>query len=633
MANISETLRIQDQFSSVFERFSSIGERVSQTLDKINNRLDENGNKQEQAAKKTDTHNNAAKRCTASVDGLAASVGKLVAVIGGLATIRAFVGLSDQITQTQARLNAIKGEYADVAELNDAIFAAAQRSRGSYLDMASSVASLKAQTGDVFASTAEAVRFTELLNKQFTISGTSASGVASTMYNLTQALATGVLRGNDLQMVLSNSPALIQKISDYMGVTIGEIREMAQDGKITADIVKNAIMGAGEEIDAEFEKMPMTFGQAVQKLKNEGIRAIEPLRQAFSNFVNSEAFENMMATISTGIEVLATIATEAFNGIAAAVDWASQNTDILINALGIVGGAYLALQAVSVGSALASAAAWAVAHWPILLLGAVLGMVAANAISMGMTFQEVGTFVGQVFGFIYAVGYNAFAGLWNVIASFAEFFANVWNDPLGATVRLFQSVFDSILGMVEATANAIDALLGSNLSGAVAGFRGKLAGWVSDKFGDNAVQIQRMANIDTAETMASFGEIGGNLGGKIDKLGGSVEGLTNSLGDLGDFEVPDYSGAGAGGSGKKANVGTVDKVKEAKLSDEDVKLYRDLAERRYMANVELQTLAPSISVSIPESAAKNLTSEDVANKLKVMLIQQAAAHTSVAHAH
>ena len=633
MANISETLRIQDQFSSVFERFTSIGERVGQTLDKVNTRLDENGNKQEQAARKTDTHNNAAKRCQASVDGLASSVGRLVAVIGGLATVRAFVGLSDQITQTQARLNAIKGEYADVAELNDAIFAAAQRSRGSYLDMASSVASLKAQTGDVFASTAEAVRFTELLNKQFVLSGTSASGVASTMYNLTQALATGVLRGNDLQMVLSNSPALIQKISDYMGVTIGEIREMAQDGKITADIVKNAIMGAGEEIDAQFEKMPMTFGQAMQKVKNEGVRAIEPLRTAFTNFVNSETFDRMMGTISNGIEVLTTIGTEAFNGLAAAADWAAQNSDVLITALGLVGGAYLALQAVSVGSALASAAAWAIAHWPVLLLGAALGMAAAAAINAGMTFQEVGTFVGTVFGFIYAVGYNAFAGLWNVVASFAEFFANVWNDPLGATVRLFQSVFDSILGMVEATANAIDALLGSNLSGAVAGFRGKLSGWVSEKFGDNAVKIQRMANIDTATTMNTFADFGGNLGGKIDRIGNTVDGLTDTLGDFGNFEIPDYSGGGSGGSGKKANVGTVDKVKNVKLSDEDVKIYRDLAERKYMANVELQTLAPNISVSIPESAAKNLTSEDVANKLKAILIEQAAAHTAVAYAH
>lgn len=633
MANISETLRIQDQFSSVFERFTSIGERVGQTLDKVNNRLDENGNKQEQAAKKTDTHNNAAKRCTTSVDGLASSVGKLVAVIGGLATIKAFTGLSDQITQTQARLEAIKGEYSDVAELNDAIFAAAQRSRGSYLDMASSVASLKAQTGDVFSSTAEAVRFTELLNKQFTISGTSASGVASTMYNLTQALATGVLRGNDLQMVLSNSPALIQKISDYMGVTIGEIREMAQDGKITADIVKNAIMGAGDEIDAQFEKMPMTFGQAIQKVKNEGVRAIEPLRQAFTNFVNSDSFDQITSTITSGMYVLAEIATEAFNGIAAAADWATQNSDILITALGMVAGAYFALQAVSVGSALASAAAWAIAHWPILLIGAAIGMAVAAAINAGMTFQQIGMVVGQVFGFIYAVGYNVIAGLWNVIATFAEFFANVWNDPLGATIRAFQSAFDAILGMVEAAANAIDALLGSNLSGAVSGFRGKLSGWVSDKFGDNAVQIQRMANLDTSTTMASFGEIGGNLGGKIDRLGGTVEGLSDSLGDFGSFEIPDYSGGGAGGSGKKANVGTVDKVKNVKLSDEDIKVYRDLAERKYMANVELQTFAPNISVSIPESAAKNLTSEDVANKLKTILIEQAAAHTAVAYAH
>jgi len=637
MAAIEETLQINDKFSATFNHFDDLGQRIASTLERMDSRLEQYGKAQEEAAQKTKTHDDAAKKADASISKLEGTVRGVIAALGGFAAARAFVGLSDQIAQTEARLDAIKGEFADVGQLQDAIFAAAQRSRGSYMDIAATVASLNAQTKGVFNSTGESVRFAELLNKQFAISGTSAAGIQSTMYNLTQALATGVLRGNDLQMVLSNSPAIIQKIGDYMGEDIGKIREMAQQGQITADIVKNAILKYGSEIDAQFEEMPMTFGQAMQKLKNEGVRALQPLSKAFTDFMQSDSFDAIMSSISDGIVLFANIGQVALNGLAAAIEWATQNFDMLIMAIGIVAGAYLAVQIASVGSALASAAAWAMANLPLILIGVLLGAIVASMINAGVTFTQIGQTIGQVFGFIYALGYNAFANLWNVIASFAEFFANVWNDPLAATIQLFTGVFDAILGMVEAVANAIDALLNSNLSGAVAGFRGKLSGWVDANYGDKAVEIKRMANIDTGTTMGDFGDIGANLGSKIDGLGGKIGGLGDSIGGLGDFgsiEIPDYSGSGAGGgAGKKANVGTVDKVKDVKLSDEDLKVYRDLAERRYMANVELQTLAPEINVSIPESAAKNLTSQDVADKLKAILIEQSAAHTAVAHAH
>lgn len=272
------------------------------------------------------------------------------------------------------------------------------------------------------------------------------------------------------------------------------------------------------------------------------------------------------------------------------------------------------------------------AHIPVLLLVMVLAaaMIAAQQFGIGM--QEVGMWVGQVFGMLYAVGYNVFASLWNLIASFAEFFANVWNDPLGATARLFFNVFDVILGIVETTAGAIDALLGSDLSGAVSGFRSKMAGWVDDTFGENAVQIKRMANLDVYNTSQEWGQYGGSLGNKLDNLSFSVNDLTSGLGELSGFSF--NGGLGNGGAGK-SNVGSVDRVKsiegDVKLSDEDLKLYRDLAERRYMNEIELKTLAPNITVTLPAGAGGNLTAEDVANRIKAMLIEQMNAHTAVSH--
>lgn len=636
MAAISETLQIQDKFSSVFSRFDQLGQKVSGTLDKTGKSLDQYGGKQEEAAQKTKTHEDAAKKADASIDKLGSTVKRVIAALAGFTAARSFINLADDLSLMTTRLNNVNDGLQTTGEFYDMIFQASQRSRGNFQDMARTVSSLKAQTGDTFKSVQEAVRFTELLNKQFKIAGTDATGIASTMYNLTQALSTGTLRGQDLNTVFANAPQIVKRIADYMDEPIGNIKKLAEEGKISADIVKNAILGSAEDINNQFNAMPMTFGDAMQKIKNAGIVAIQPLADMFAQAIASPEFDAAIQMITDGLFVLSEIGSMVFDGLGQAINWAKDNMDILSSVVAFAAGVFLALQAASVGSALATAVSWAMANWPILLMVALAGALMVAIVNTGTTFAEVGQQVGQVFGFIYALGYNAFANLWNVIASFAEFFANVWNDPLAATIQLFTGVFDAILGMVEAVANAIDALLNSNLSGAVAGFRGKLSGWVDANYGDKAVEIKRMANIDTGTAMGNFGDIGANLGSKIDGLGGKIGGLGDSIGGLGDFgsiEIPDYSGSGAGGSGKKANVGTVDKVKDVKLSDEDLKVYRDLAERRYMANVELQTLAPEINVSIPESAAKNLTSQDVADKLKAILIEQSAAHTAVAHAH
>lgn len=271
------------------------------------------------------------------------------------------------------------------------------------------------------------------------------------------------------------------------------------------------------------------------------------------------------------------------------------------------------------------------AHLPIALLIMILAaaMIAAQQFGIGM--QEVGGWVGQVFGMIYAVGYNVFATLWNVIAAFAEFFANVWNDPLGATVRLFAEVFDSILGMVETVAGAIDALLGSDLSGAVAGFRDKVSGWVDENFGENAVQIKRMSTLDVYGTSKQWGQYGSNLGSKLDNLSLNLEDLTGGLGGLGNgsFSVPSGDSMDIGKVGSVGNVKNVEG--SVNLADEDLKLYRDMAERRYMNQVELKTLAPNISVTLPSGSGKNLTAEDVADRIRRMLIEQMASSTAVSH--
>lgn len=716
MGNIRETLEIQDRFSTSFRDFTSLGERVSNTLERIDTRLDEYTAKQEAAGRAVNGHAQQAKSAAGSLEGLVSVVGRVAAALGGIAAVRGILNLSDELTQTQARLNAINDGLQTNAELNNMIFAAAQRARGSYIGMAQNVAALKAQTGEVFRSTAEAVRFTELLNKQFAISGTNASGIASTMYNLTQALATGVLRGNDLQMVLSNSPAIVQRIAKYMDVPVGKIKELAQQGKITADIVKNAIMGAGEEIDAQFEDMPMTFGQAMQKIKNVAVMAFQPIGQMIADAINSEEFESVTQSIATGIAMAARIGARGFELLGKMVRFASDNMQTIGPILGIIVGAIAAYNTIigiataltaahgavstiaAVGEAMYAAAAGAaaagqsafnaaLAACPITWVVAAIVAAIAVVVALIMWFHELANTGHTIFGDIAGVAMGAFAVIQNALAVVAnafimaaEFIVNAWNAGVFAIQNAIYTfalnaanAFNSVIDAADAAATAIANAFVAGANMAIGGINKLIAalntipgvniGSVSELGEVGSVISQRIdvsgfkaptkpskVSFDRFETTsmgdafstgfekgASFGD---NAQGKIT---GAIDGLKGGLGDLmGGGDIGDLidsnealADAAGGGSGKggKQNVGTVDKVKNVKLSDEDMKIYRDLAERRYMANVELQTLAPNISVSIPESAAKNLTSEDVANKLKAILIEQAASHTAVAHAH
>lgn len=220
-------------------------------------------------------------------------------------SVKAFVGLSDEMTQIRARLDAINDGHQTTLELQEMIFQSAQRARGEYKMTMDIVSKLGAQAKDAFASNQETIAFAENLNKLFTISGTSAQGVESVMYNLTQAMASGVLRGQDLNAVMANTPQLIQIIADYMDAPIGQIRKLAEEGQLSADVVKNALISASDDITNEFENMPMTFSQIGVSLKNQFINSIEPALQRLNDFANSQEFQVFADRAIEGVSKIA----------------------------------------------------------------------------------------------------------------------------------------------------------------------------------------------------------------------------------------------------------------------------------------------------------------------------------------
>lgn len=231
------------------------------------------------------------------------------AAVGAALSIKNIIGLADAMTQTEARLNLITGDLEKTAALQDQIMASANRSRASYQSTADAVAKMGIMAKDAFNNTDELVAFTELINKQFTIAGASVAGQEAAMMQLTQAMASGVLRGEELNSIFDQAPTIIQTIADHLGVSVGEIRAMAAEGQITAQVVKEAMLGSAKEINDQFNDMPYTFAQVWTMMQNILLEAFGPLIQVIGAgaqwiYENWAAIEPVLVGVATAVAIL-----------------------------------------------------------------------------------------------------------------------------------------------------------------------------------------------------------------------------------------------------------------------------------------------------------------------------------------
>lgn len=271
----------------------------------------------------------------------------LVATIGTVVGLNKVFDLSDEMTQTTARLNMMNDGLQTTEELQQMIFASAQASRGSYQATADAVAKMGIMAKDAFSSNAELVAFTEQLNKQFTIAGTSQEGISAAMLQLTQAMGSGVLRGEELNSVFEQAPTIIQTIADYLDVPIGSIRSMAQEGQLSAEVVKNALLAASDETNKKFESMPKTIGQVWQSIKNQALMAFQPILSKISEIVNSDKFNNLTTGVISAITTIASVALVAFNALASVAGFVYDNWSWIEPIIWAVIAAFVAYNTVS----------------------------------------------------------------------------------------------------------------------------------------------------------------------------------------------------------------------------------------------------------------------------------------------
>lgn len=250
--------------------------RTETTFDQIEQEI-------RQADQAQQNFNNEIRNGGNAADGLSSKIRSMAVALGAAFSAKKIIELADTMTQTRARLDLMNDGLQTTEELQNKIVASANRSRAAYQQTADMVSKLGMQAGSAFKSNDELIAFAEQLNKSFVVAGTDAQGVESTMYNLTQALASGVLRGQDLNAVMSNAMPIVQNIADYLDVPVGKIRDMAAEGQLSAEVVKNAMLAAADETNAKFAQIPMTFGQVWTILQNSLLQTFQPLIQVIGS--------------------------------------------------------------------------------------------------------------------------------------------------------------------------------------------------------------------------------------------------------------------------------------------------------------------------------------------------------------
>lgn len=606
--------------------------RAGAAFDSIEQNIRDAGNQQ-------DRFNRRIRDGTTAADSLWGKLKGIAATVGGLAAAKKIIGISDDLASTRARLNLIVDDGGSVSELEKKIMASAQRSRSAYFDTASAIASLGANAGAAFANTDEIIAFMEQINKQFVIGGASAQGQAAAMLQLTQAMAAGALRGEELNSILENAPGIARAIESYMGIAEGSIKSYAEQGLITAEVVKNAMFAAADETNAKFESMPKTWAQIWTSMQNKALSIFNPILTKINQIANSEQFTKVTDGIINGLAGIASVATVVLdlliNVASVVVDNWSWLSPIILGvaaALGVyygrlllVRGAELASAAVSGAVAVAkgimaaatmlvTGATWAQVTaqyglnaamyacplvWIIILIIALVALfyaavaavnhfagtsVSATGLICG-AFMAALAFIGNIFVALWNLVVDVFVMIYNLVATVANFIGNVFNDPVAAVARLFFDLADTVLSVLQALASAIDTIFGSNLSGSVQGWRDSLGGWVDSTFGKGEEVMEKLNADDLKLGRFEYGaafDMGYEFG----------QGVEDTVGGLFDFSAMDSLGADAldayglgntldgiyGNTGDTA--GNTAAMSDAlDIAEEDLAYMRDITER------------------------------------------------------
>lgn len=576
---------------------------------------------------------------TQQANELTNTIKRAVAAYISIQSVGKALNISDELVQTTSRLNMMNDGVQTTAELVNMVYAAAQDARGSFSQMADVVARFGNNAKDAFSSSEEVVAFADLIQKQMTIAGASTQEAANAELQLSQALGSGVLRGDELNSIFEQAPNLIQNIADYLDVPIGKIREMAADGELSADVVKAAIFSAADDINSKFNEMPMTWGQMWQSMQNTALIAFQPVLQRLNDLANSEAFQTF---IQGAIEAMATLANILLNVFDLAVSigtFIGDNWSIIAPIIyGVIAalGAYLAIMgivnaitaisaAIDATKAAADALAagqtflWTVQQyglnaalaacpitWIIVLIIALIAIIFAvcNAIAKmtGIANSGFGVITGgvnvviQFFKNLGLTVANIALGIGNAIAALASNMMTAFHNAICNVQSWFYNLLSTALSVIEGICAALNKLPFvefdySGISSAADDYAAKASEAagnkedyqsISDAFNEGFTTFDAFQDGWASDAFNAGAAWGDGIADKVSNFS-----LSDVFGQTDIPNVGDYTSGfndAIANSGVGDSIGNIDdntgKIKDSlDVTEEDLKYLRDIAEQ------------------------------------------------------
>ena len=609
------------EFAALDDRVEKLGSTIrnlSRQYDTVEQEATEAANAAEEFSKSN-------RRAESQAYSLNSALRSVAAGFFSFQGVKTLVQMSDEISNTTARLSMMDERLKTTDDLTNAIWQSAQRARGSYQETADFVSKLATLAGDAFSSDMEIVAFAEQINKQIKLSGASAQAASGALLQLTQGLSSGTLRGEELNSVLEQTPMVAQTIADYLGVTTGQMREMASEGQITAQVVKNAMFAAADETNAKFNELPMTWSDVWTQAKNIAVQALEPLlsvigqvAQFVGNNLNTivPIFLGLAAAVLvyTAAQSLATLAAQGFF------------VTLLANPIMWI--------AVAIGIIVARIYSW---------IQSVGGLQIAWLIVKNVILYALDTIKIGFFTAVYFVQ-DLWARMGLKILEVSVSIANWVGDMKAKVLTILQDMVNGAISLINQFIGLLNKIPGVSIEaiGEVTfGTEAALANEAEKQARNTALAASQEAVAQQlAEHEAALDQMVADRNSEFASRNAEIAALQAQVAAGSDSGVedwyssyPEYSSGGSGIGGSGGIGGDVSDIagstasieKSVNMADEDLQQLIDMAEREYVNNINLTAQTPVITVNGANTGKTQADRKALADTIRDIILEQAAA--------